>query len=162
MRSGVPYSKGTRKNQFTGSYGNFKPSLVESKNGLRYPTDIVYFKTPESEEEATVWHPTQKPVGLGRYLVRTFSNEGDVVLDNTFGAGSFLVSALLENRNFIGIEKNQDARLFKEDYVDLNAVARERLKNAFLSNPTTAFSPHIKHTGVIKEFCKHGKRKATV
>jgi len=150
MRPGIPYSKGIRKDQFTGSYGNFKPSLVESKNGLRYPTDIVYFKTPESEPEATVWHPTQKPVELGRYLIRTFSNEGDIVLDNTFGAGSFLVSAILEKRNFIGIEKNQNARLFKEKYVDLIQVARDRIKNAFLSNPEIAFSPHINRSGIIK------------
>ena len=135
---------------------------VESKNGLRYPTDIVYHKTPESEAEATVWHPTQKPVGLGRYLVQTFTNEGDIVLDNTFGAGSFLVSALLEKRNFIGIEKNQDARLFKEEYVDLIEVAKDRVKNAFLSSPEITFSSHIKHTGIIKELCENGRRKATI
>ena len=162
MRPGIPYSKGTRKAQFTGSYGNFKPSLVESKNGLRYPTDIVYFKTPESETEATVWHPTQKPVELGRYLIRTFSNKGDVVLDNTFGAGSFLVSAILEQRNFIGIEKNQDARLFKEEYVDLIEVAKDRIRNVFLSDNTIAFSSHVHRSGFIGELCKHGKRKATI
>ncbi len=161
MKVGKAYSKGVRKNQFTGSYGNFKPALVESKNGLRYPTDIVYFKTPESEIEATVWHPTQKPVELGRYLIRTFTNEGDIVLDNTFGAGSFLVSALLEKRNFIGIEKNQDAKLFKEECVDLIEIARERLRNAFLSDSTIAFSKKISHTGIIKEFWKNGKKRKT-
>jgi len=159
MQPGKAYSKGVRKNQFTGSYGNFKPSLVESKNGLRYPTDVVYFKTPESEPEATVWHPTQKPVELGRYLIRTFTNEGDIVLDNTFGAGSFLVSAILEKRNFIGIEKNQDAKLFKEECVDLIEIARERLRNAFLSDSTITFSRKINRTGIIKEFCKNGKRR---
>lgn len=53
-------------------------------------------------------HPTQKPIELGRYFVRTYSNPGDVILDNTFGSGSFLVAALMEGRNFIGIEKNED------------------------------------------------------
>lgn len=86
----------------SGSYGDFQPAHVHS-DGLRYPTDIIYFKTAESEGE--VWHPTQKPVELGRYLVRTYTNPGDIVLDNTCGSGSFLVSALLEGRNFIGIEK---------------------------------------------------------
>ena len=161
MRVGKAYSKGVRKNQFTGSYGNFRPALVESKNGLRYPTDIVYFKTPESEPEATVWHPTQKPVELGRYLIRTFTNEGDVVLDNTFGAGSFLVSSLFEKRNFIGIEKNQNAKLFKEEYIDLIEIARERLRNAFLSDPKITFSKKISRTGIIKEFCKNGKTRQT-
>ncbi|MBL7214923.1 MAG: site-specific DNA-methyltransferase [Phycisphaerae bacterium] len=162
MRPGKAYSKGVRKNQFTGSYGNFKPVLVESQNGLRYPTDIVYFKTPESEPEATVWHPTQKPVELGRYLIRTFTNPGDVVLDNTCGAGSFLVAALLEERNFIGIEKNQDARLFKEESIDLIEISKERLRKAFLENHRVAFSKNIQRTGLVKEFCDNDRCRATV
>jgi site-specific DNA-methyltransferase (adenine-specific)/modification methylase len=130
MTFGKPYSKGVRKEQFTGSYGEFKPVLVESKNGLRYPTDIVYFKTPESE--GPVWHPTQKPVALGQYFIRTFTNPGDIVLDNTSGSGSFLVAAILEERNFIGIEKNQDARLFKDKSIDFIDISKKRLNDVFL------------------------------
>ncbi len=152
MMIGKAYSKGIRKDQFTGSYGEFKPSLVESKNGLRYPTDIVYYKTPESESEATVWHPTQKPVELGRYLIRTYTNPGDVILDNTFGSGSFLVASLLEHRNFIGIEKNQDARLFKEECINLIDIAHERLRNAYFSDTKIIFSSKIERQGIIKEF----------
>ena len=110
MIEGEPYDKGVRKNQLSGSYGDFQPAHVRS-DGLRYPTDVIYFKTAESEGD--VWHPTQKPIELGRYLVRTYTNPGDIVLDNTCGSGSFLVSALLEGRNFIGIEKNEDVALFK-------------------------------------------------
>ena len=124
MAAGAPYSKGVRKNQFTGSYGRFQPSLVESE-GERYPTDVVYFKTAESE--GPVWHPTQKPVGLGRYLVRTYTRPGDVVLDNAFGSGSFLVGAATEGRRFIGIEKNENVALFKDGDVDYIDVARRRL-----------------------------------
>ena len=119
MSEGEPYDKGVRKDQLSGSYGDFGPVHVKS-NGDRYPIDVIYFKTAESEGE--VYHPTQKPVELGRYLIRTYSNPGDVVLDNTCGSGSFLVAALLEGRNFIGIEKNQDVKLFKKkeiDYVDV-------------------------------------------
>lgn len=101
MFKGEAYSKGVRKDQLTGSYGDFNPVLVKS-DGLRYPIDVLYFKTAEAEGK--VVHPTQKPVSLGRYLIKTFTNPGDVVLDNTSGAGSFLISALLEGRNFIGIE----------------------------------------------------------
>jgi DNA modification methylase len=75
-------------------------------NGERYPSDIVYFKTAESEGE--VYHPTQKPVALGRYLIKTFTKQGDIVLDNTCGSGSFLVSAVLEGRDYIGIELNKE------------------------------------------------------
>ncbi|NMA72833.1 MAG: site-specific DNA-methyltransferase [Bacteroidales bacterium] len=121
MREGKAYDKGIRKNQLTGSYGDFDPIHVKSE-GKRYPVDIVYFKTAESEGE--VVHPTQKPVELGRYLIRTFSNPGDVVLDNTSGSGSFLVSAIKEGRNFIGIEKNEHSKLFKDqediDYIEIS------------------------------------------
>jgi site-specific DNA-methyltransferase (adenine-specific) len=53
-------------------------------------------------------HPTQKPVELLRYLIRTYTNEGETVLDFTMGSGSTGVAALLENRNFIGIEKDEN------------------------------------------------------
>lgn len=126
MTEGEPYNKGIRKNQLSGSYGDFSPHHVQSK-GERYPADIVYFKTAESEAEREVWHPTQKPVDLGRYLVRTFSNPGDIILDNAFGSGSFLLSAHLEGRKFIGIEKNSDSYQFKSNAVDYIDVAARRL-----------------------------------
>lgn len=129
MRAGAPYDKGVRKNQLSGSYGDFQPAHVRS-NGERYPADIVYFKTAESEAERTVWHPTQKPVELGRYLIRTFSNEGDVVLDNAFGSGSFLVAAAMERRRFIGIERNEEVHLFKDRRIDYVGLAAERLARA--------------------------------
>lgn len=129
MRAGRPYDKGVRKNQLSGSYGDFQPAHVKS-DGERYPSDIVYFKTAESEAERTVWHPTQKPVDLGRYLIRTYSNEGDVVLDNAFGSGSFLVAAAMEKRRFIGIERNEEVHLFKSDRIDYVALAGERLARA--------------------------------
>ena len=128
MTQGEPYSKGVRKNQLTGSYGDFQPVLVES-NGERYPTDIIYVKTAESEGK--VYHPTQKPVELGRYLIRTYTNAGDVVLDNTCGSGSFLVAALLEGRNFIGIEKNKNVELFKKESIDYIQICKDRLKEAW-------------------------------
>lgn len=118
MIDGEPYDKGIRKNQMSGSYGDFQPVHVHS-DGKRYPTDIIYFKTAESEGK--VFHPTQKPVELGRYFVRTYTNPGDIVLDNTSGSGSFLVAALLEGRNFIGIEKNENVALFKKG--DINYLS---------------------------------------
>lgn len=124
MTPGEPYDKGVRKDQLSGSYGDFKPVHVKS-DGERYPTDVVYYKTPESEGK--VWHPTQKPVELGRYLVRTFSKPGDLILDNTFGSGSFLLAAALEDRYFCGIEKNDDVHLFKKDAIDYVQVAKERI-----------------------------------
>lgn len=125
MSEGIAYDKGVRKNQLSGSYGDFKPRHVKSE-GERYPTDVLYFKTAESE--GTVWHPTQKPVELARYLIRTYTKPGDLVLDNAFGSGSFLVAAAIEGRNFCGVEKNEDVHLFKKDAIDYISTALERLK----------------------------------
>ena len=124
MIEGEPYDKGVRKNQLSGSYGDFLPVPVHSE-GKRYPTDIIYFKTAESEGK--VYHPTQKPIELGRYFVRTYTNPGDVVLDNTSGSGSFLVAALMEGRNFIGIEKNENVALFKKEDIDYIKITKLRL-----------------------------------
>ena len=130
MSEGEPYDKGVRKNQLTGGYGVFNPAHVKS-DGARYPTDVVYFKTAESE--GTVVHPTQKPVSLGRYLVRTFSNPGDVILDNTSGSGSFLIAAALEGRSFIGIENNRDAQHFKATQADYIFETVKRLDDLGLA-----------------------------
>lgn len=125
MGEGAPYDKGVRKNQLTGSYGDFDPVRVKSEGG-RFPTDVIYFKTAEAE--GPVWHPTQKPVELGRYLVRTYTQMGGLVLDNAAGSGSFLVAAALEGRRTIGIELNKNARSFKKGDTDLIAVAGDRLR----------------------------------
>lgn len=127
MSIGEPYNKGYRKNQLTGSYGDF--GVVEVKSdGQRYPTDVVYFKTAESE--GATYHPTQKPIELGRYLIRTFTKPGQLVLDNTCGSGSFLVSAILEGRQFIGIEKNQEVYMFKHKRVDYIEVCKQRIEKS--------------------------------
>jgi len=124
---GEAYDKGFRKDQHTGSYGLFETRHVKS-NGERYPNDIVYFKTAESEGE--VYHPTQKPISLGRYLIRTFTNEGDIVLDNTCGSGSFLVSAVLEGRKFIGIELNKENVLHHRIKLNMMKICNERIEKA--------------------------------
>jgi site-specific DNA-methyltransferase (adenine-specific) len=125
MSEGEPYNKGHRKNQLTGSYGDFNSIEVKSEGG-RYPSDVIYFKTAESEGE--VFHPTQKPIELGRYLIKTFTNEGELVLDNTSGSGSFLVASALENRKFVGIELNKETVLHKDKKVNLISVTKNRIK----------------------------------
>ncbi|MDR1887715.1 MAG: site-specific DNA-methyltransferase [Prevotellaceae bacterium] len=137
MTNGEAYDKKIRKDQYTDSYGDFKPCRVRS-DGERYPNDVVcfeeqqqsddfvYFKTAESE--GPVYHPTQKPVELGRYLIRTFTNRGDIVLDNACGSGSFLLSAMLEGRRYVGIEKNEDAVLHKVQHVDYMEICDGRIR----------------------------------
>ena len=105
MTEGEPYDKGVRKNQLTGSYGDFNPVHVKSE-GMRYPTDVVYFKTAESEGK--VYHSTQKPVALFEYLIKTYTDEGEIVLDNCIGSGTTAIACLNTNRNFIGFEKEDE------------------------------------------------------
>lgn len=143
----VPYNKGPRKSQLTGSYANFS-SVVNKSDGERNPTDVLYFKTAETEGE--VFHPTQKPVELGSYLIKTFTNKGDVVLDNTSGSGSFLVAAIKEGRNFIGIEKNEHTELFKGKKVDYIKKSEERIRLAY-DSLAEEDKNHIVKEGLFKE-----------
>lgn len=147
MTEGEPYDKGVRKKQLSGSYGDFQPVHVHS-DGKRYPTDVVYFKTAESEGE--VFHATQKPVELGRYFVRTYSNPGDIILDNTSGSGSFLVAALMEGRNFVGIEKNADTELFKGEKIDYIKKTKDRLQEAW-QHLDAEKRKHLKKHNLIKD-----------
>ncbi len=136
MTEAEPYDKGFRKNQYTGSYGDFKPRHVKS-DGQRYPNDVIFYEEQNvedfiyiktAESEGTVFHPTQKPIELGRYLIRTYTKPGDIVLDNACGSGSFLLSSILEERNFIGIEKNEDVLLHKVHPIDYIKICTDRIK----------------------------------
>ena len=115
MTEGVAYNKGVRKEQTQNDvYGSFDQVEVKS-DGLRFPRSVQYFKTAESEGG---FHKTQKPVALLEYLINTYSNEGDTVLDFTFGSCSTGVAALNTNRKFIGVEA-------EEKYFDIGASRME-------------------------------------
>lgn len=67
-----------------------------------YPADVLYFNSDTNN-----LHPTEKPVDLLRYLVLTYSNQNDIILDNTMGSGTTCVAAIKEKRRYIGIEKDE-------------------------------------------------------
>lgn len=71
----------------------------------KYPRSILCF---QREPIATAWHPTQKPVELIRWLIRTYSNEGDTILDNCGGSGTTAIAAIREKRHFILFEKDKE------------------------------------------------------
>ena len=75
-------------------------------DGTRQPTTVVKFSNNKAKGDSL--HPTQKPVDLIAYLIRTYSNPGDTILDNTIGSGTTAVAALREKRHFIGFELNRD------------------------------------------------------
>lgn len=97
---GKPYIRGVRS--ATTNYGKFNTNYVTKNEGTRCPIDILEFY-PQ-----TGFHPTQKPVALCEYLIKTYTNEGDLVLDNCMGSGTTGVACINTNRNFIGIELNKE------------------------------------------------------
>ena len=84
----------------TESYGKYT-NYREDNEGTRYPKQVLEFGVVG---RGTV-HPTQKPVPLLRYMIRTYTNPCMVVLDATMGSGSTGMACLLEDRDFVGIEK---------------------------------------------------------
>ena len=100
-------SDGTTKEQIERLVDLIKPTKVHVKNttGLRYPRTVQYFKTAESEGK--VYHPTQKPLALFEYLIKTYSNEGDLILDNCIGSGTTALACINTKRDYIGMELEQ-------------------------------------------------------
>lgn len=130
MDSGAPYSDGSRRRTL-GIYGeetskSLKTKSAISNSGTRYPKSVRRFPNPNNG----IAHPTQKPVPLLEYLIRTYTNEGDTVLDFCAGSGSTGVAAITTGRNFIGIER-------EPQYV---AVARQRIAAAEASRQPALFA----------------------
>jgi site-specific DNA-methyltransferase (adenine-specific) len=114
MRKGKLRKKGGNKNKNEVASG-LKPNH-ETYNDTYYPVNIIEIANPRLGKI----HPTQKPVELFEYLIKTYSKEGDLVLDNCIGSGTTAVAALNTGRFFIGIEK-------EPKYVE---IARKRLEQA--------------------------------
>ena len=112
MTPGKPYKA---KQGYVGEY--LSPTgkeIITINEGVRYPCSIIEAKIE------TGFHPTQKPVALLEYLVKTYTNEGDTVLDNCMGSGSTGVACVNTNRDFIGIEL--DGNYF--------SIAKQRISQA--------------------------------
>lgn len=116
MRKGKYRNKSTSKpSSNSGNYGEIK-HLKDNYNDDYYPTSILEFSNANVRGRL---HPTQKPVALMEYLIKTYTNECETVLDNCMGSGTTGVACKNLNRNFIGIELD-------EDYFN---IAKERIEN---------------------------------
>ena len=104
---GEPYKRinCSKRSLDKGNYsGNgLNPSHDTVSDGMRYPLSVLNFKVVER-----TYHPTQKPVALFEYLIKTYTNEGDLVLDNVAGSGTTGVACQNLNRDFILIEKEPE------------------------------------------------------
>ena len=102
MRPGKPYARLNCSKASTnkGTFGATKESHdTVNDTGERFPLSVLHFPAVER-----TLHPTQKPVALLEYLIRTYTNEGETVLDNCMGSGSTGIACVNLNRSFIGIE----------------------------------------------------------
>lgn len=118
FEEGKPYTKKAVTNGDGRNYGNFdRVGQVSVNDGKRYPRSVVKF----SNDNHGSLHPTQKPVALLEYLIKTYSNEGDVVLDFTAGSFSTGVACLNTNRKFLGVEMD-------ENYFNIGVKRIEDLK----------------------------------
>jgi site-specific DNA-methyltransferase (adenine-specific) len=122
MGEGKPYIA-RRSGEPTSVYGNYIP-VDGFNNGERFPTSLISEKADLKDNV----HVNQKPVELLRYLVRTYTNEGDSVLDFTCGSGTTGVACVIERRNFIGIE--QDAH-----YCEVSAARIKRAQGVACDIP---------------------------
>lgn len=111
----TPYSGfSSEKSKIGEVYGNAKSKHRDNPEGSRYPKSVQRWKQQKG------YHPTQKPVEMMEYLIKTYSNEGDTILDNTMGSGTTGVACMNAHRNFIGIE-------MEEKYFN---IAKDRIESA--------------------------------
>ena len=125
---GIPYKSKKEKKENTGVYGERKKVKKENtgvygehyympsinNKGDRYPTSIIKFDNPKKS-----LHKTQKPTDILEWLIKTYSNDNDIVLDFTMGSGSTIEACMNTNRRYIGIEKDKDIYLVAKDRLDL-------------------------------------------
>jgi site-specific DNA-methyltransferase (adenine-specific) len=98
MTEGKPYSWGKHKG--SSNYGKFNSDAKHFNTGTRCPRTVLQFHPDRG------FHPTQKPVALCEYLIRTYTNPGDTVLDCCMGSGTTGVAAVNTGRGFVGIERD--------------------------------------------------------
>ena len=116
MRMGFKPYKGNANSESQNYDLKIKKYKPTSSNGERFPIDVIKFKNKNKHS----LHPTQKPVDLLEYLIKTYTDEGMTVLDNCMGSGSTGVAAKQLKRNFIGMELNKQ-------YFE---IAKQRIENA--------------------------------
>lgn len=114
------HSKGNSKQIINNNYGNFESVDNSAKLGnMKHPTSIVRFEKPHPSISK---HRTEKPVALLEYLIRTYTNEGETVLDNCMGSGSTAIACINTERNYIGFE-------ISKEYCDIANKRLEEIKN---------------------------------
>ena len=116
--NGEPYDKGFSL-RTSENWG--KQVAVSGKNssGKRYPTSLIVKSNANQREK---FHPTQKPVALFEYLIKTYTNDGETVLDNCMGSGTTALACMNTNRNYIGFELDKGYFDIANDRIDKHKI----------------------------------------
>jgi len=125
MTIGKMKDKGRRTGKVSDNYGSYK--LTDKKEtDLYFPESVVSFSTGNNNK-SDKHHPTQKPVALFEYLIKTYTNEGDTILDNCAGSGTTGIACQNTNRNYILIEQEQKYFDIIEQRLGLNNIFQHNL-----------------------------------
>ena len=115
MEEGKPYVKKAVTNGDGSNYGKFeRVGQVNVNKGERFPRSVIKI----SNDNHKSIHPTQKPVALLEYIIKTYTNEGETVLDNCMGSGSTIIAAINTKRHYIGIEVDEKFYLMAKNRIE--------------------------------------------
>lgn len=109
MTKGKPYKNRHKAGDTGSNYGENKKEYSYENEGTRFPRSVLKFKSVKTNEQL---HPTQKPIELFEWLIKTYTDEGEIVLDNAMGSGTTAIACINTNRNYIGFEK-------EKEYIDI-------------------------------------------
>ena len=115
------YKRGDVKRKKSDCYG-IEKDFKQIDTGFRYPKRIQYFNNNKTQKQV---HPTQKPIELMEYLIKTYTNEGDTILDNAMGSGTTMMACQETARNGIGIEMDETYFKIAQNRVQENKIKLE-------------------------------------
>ena len=136
MFDGIPY-KATSSGWKSQNYGHQIDKITTISDGKRYPRNLIAIN---GDERGTVGriHPTQKPVELFVYLIKTYTNEGDTVIDNCIGSGTTAIACINTGRNYIGIEKEEKYCRIAEERIHALRSPAQNTKEICHTAPNSA------------------------
>lgn len=122
--SGRLFNKRSSKSKKAGFLSNEMQLFNKETSTYRFPSTIQKFSKPKHNSKEGALHPTQKPVSLMEYLILTYTNECEVVMDNCMGSGTTGVACFNTSRKFIGIEKDKNYFEIAKQRIDENIHAK--------------------------------------
>ena len=139
LEEGEPYTRKRKANDGS-KPNNHKLGVVSESSttntGFRYPGTVQYFQQKWRRQDQV--HPTQKPVSLMEYLIRTHSNESDTVLDFTMGSGTTGVACVNTNRKFVGMEMDEGYFSIAKERIESALAARDEIVKIDYEKETNA------------------------